>query len=250
VRVTIEVVAFTHTGRVREHNEDTVAVGEWVRNEPMEAPERFSLDAERPVVVLVADGMGGHNAGEVASRLAAERLGHVLARADLDAAEIEAALLSVNREIFDRMRERPEWLGMGTTVVGLVFAGDRAWAFNVGDSRGYRVQDGFLAQITTDDTRDAVAYGEAGPGRKTGAITQALGGAPSFVEILPHVQGVRVRPGSVFLLCSDGLSDMVGLDDMEAALSDDLGQSARALFDKAMAAGGEDNVSIVLAASR
>lgn len=242
----LDIVAFTHTGRVRDHNEDSITVGEWVRNEPMVEPQVFSIDLQGPLVVLVADGMGGHNAGEVASRLAAERIGRLVSRADLDGAEIEAAVREVNREIFARMAEQPDWLGMGSTVVGLACVGGRAWVFNVGDSRCYRVQDGFLAQITIDDARDAPSDCESRPGRKSGAITQALGGAASFIEVLPHVQEVRVRPGSVFLLCSDGLSDMVTLDEMEAALTADLTTAARGLFERAMEAGGEDNISIAL----
>jgi serine/threonine protein phosphatase PrpC len=243
----LEIVAFTHTGLVRDHNEDTVAVGEWVRNEPMTAPQTFSLDTAGTTVVLVADGLGGHNAGEVASQFAAERIVQLIAQAKVGGPGIEAVLRQVNEEIFGRMADRPELLGMGTTVAGFACAGEKAWMFHVGDSRGYRLRDGFLAQITVDDVREPAVGYDGGTVRKTGAITQALGGAARFVEILPHVEEIRVRPGAVLLLCSDGLSDMVTLDDMEASMGDDLEATARSLFDRAMAGGGQDNISIVLA---
>jgi serine/threonine protein phosphatase PrpC len=235
------VIAFTHQGAVRSHNEDTIAVGGWVHNAPMEAPRPMVHALDRPLLCLVADGMGGHAAGEEASRLAALRLAE-FAPTVADAAGISAAVRRVNREIFHAMREDARRLGMGTTVAGILIRGDGILWFNVGDSRLFRYRDRMLRQLSIDDVLDP----DADPRFRLPMITQALGGAPTFVEVEPHVGVEPLAPGARYLMCSDGLTDMVDLAAIEAELGGDDVTAVAELFDAAMFAGGHDNISMVL----
>jgi serine/threonine protein phosphatase PrpC len=173
----IEVNAFTHQGRWRESNEDSITVGGWVSDVAMTGPRRSRHDLTEPFLVAVADGMGGHAAGEVASRYAIKRLAaepFVGGEGD-----VTATLASINAELYQTMAAEPSWRGMGTTVVGLVLTPARAIWFNLGDSRLYRYHDGRLEQLSTDDVP---------PGGRSGAITQSLGGALALaaVQRRPH----------------------------------------------------------------
>lgn len=235
------VTAFTHQGAVRAQNEDTIAVGSWVWNASMAAPRQTVHEIGGPRLYLVADGMGGYAAGEEASRRAAFRLAKA-APAVADEAGITALLRQVNGELFDVMREEPQWLGMGTTVVGMVLRTDGIIWFNLGDSRLSRYRDGFLRQLSLDDVPDPYAAGQ----QRSHRITQALGGAPAFVEVTPHTGTEPLVPGWRYLLCSDGLTDMLDVATIEAVMAEDDVATVTALFERAMAAGGEDNVSIIL----
>jgi serine/threonine protein phosphatase PrpC len=242
----VEITAFTHQGSVRDHNEDALVVASWLRSAPMIAPERWRFALDRPIVCAIADGMGGQAAGEVASRLAVTRLRDEASRVE-SADDVATLLTEINAEIFAQMEREPSALRMGTTVVGLVFLPDRLVWFNVGDSRLYRHRNGFLRQISIDDVPAlASGRGNAGP-RATHEIRQALGGAATFRRVEPHVDTEELAVQSRWLLCSDGLTDMLDLDAMESCMASDDLEGARALFDRAMAAGGHDNVSIVIA---
>ena len=230
------ITAFTHHGRVREANEDTIVVGDWVNGADMEAPREFSHELSAPLLCVVADGMGGHSAGEVASRLAAEKL--LAARDRLtDAQSAAAALTATDDDLYLAMMRDPNLLGMGTTVVGLVLAGSRVVRFNVGDSRLYRFHDGKLVQLSIDDT-------PAGP--RSGLLTQSLGGALPPPGITPHTGEEELSAPARFLLCSDGLTDMLADQEIADCLTLSDRGAAMQLFDFAMEAGGYDNVSIVL----
>jgi serine/threonine protein phosphatase PrpC len=243
----LQIFYRTGRGRVRAHNEDSLAIDDDIPRLEMSASVQRVLDTDRPRVVLVADGMGGENSGEIASRLVGERLAMRLKEITLGQSSIVDMLRKTNRDVFDEMTVRPELGGMGSTVAGMVIANGDGWTFNVGDSRTYRLQDRYLEQLSHDDSADSVSYGHADNHAKTGRITQCLGGARQFIEIDPHVRRVRLATGSQFLLCSDGLSDVVSLDDMELACAEANGvQVVDALFEAAMTAGGPDNISIVL----
>lgn len=236
---------FTHQGAVREANEDTIALGDWVRRAPMAGPESRTLRLDQPRLVLVADGMGGHAAGDVASRAAAEVLRHRVARA-LDPASVVALLDEANGVLFQLMAERPALLGMGTTVAGVILTAERVLVFNVGDSRVYAVGDGTLEQLSTDDTP-----GPKQPDGRTALttsplVTQVLGGMGRPARIEPHVLELPFVPEHRFLIVSDGLTDLVPVADIAAAIQGDDHSSVERLFHLAMAAGGYDNVSIVL----
>lgn len=245
----VSVVALTHQGQVREGNEDTIAVGQWSRNRPMVRPEVSQHKIDSPFVGIVADGMGGHAAGEVASQFVVDVLTDA-APVLVDEDAIEARLKQANRSLFELMAQRANTTGMGTTVAGLAITLESIFAFNVGDSRVYREQHGYLKQLTVDDSSGRTSYGEEVQGEKTGVLSQALGGASQFIEIKPHVVKEALFENQRYLICSDGLSDMVDIDTMEECLTDSDMESVRNLFEKAIQAGGRDNISILMIRTR
>lgn len=241
----VHVAAFTHPGRVRSHNEDCIAVGTWLQQGIMDQAEQFMLPLEQPLLCLVADGLGGHAAGEVASRYAAQRLSAAVTGLDNNEQALSDCLQRISVEIQEEMRTNPNQIGMGTTVAGLIITPEGIVAFNVGDSRIYRHREDRLSQLSSDDTPEAM-YGLATGLFRSHIITQCLGGLDDSREMVPHIVPQPLETGCLYLLCSDGLTDMVNLNDLETSLSDDLGQTVITLFKKAMIAGGNDNVSIVL----
>jgi serine/threonine protein phosphatase PrpC len=211
----------------------------------MDQAEQFILPLEQPLLCLVADGLGGHAAGEVASRYAAQRLSAAVADLGNDEQAISDCLQRINAEIQEEMQTHPNQIGMGTTVAGLIITSEGIVAFNVGDSRIYRYWENCLDQVSIDDTPEAI-YGLVTSFFRSHIITQCLGGLDNSQEIEPHIVPQPLEIGCLYLLCSDGLTDMVNLYDLETSLSDDLQQTAITLFKKAMFAGGNDNFSIVL----
>jgi serine/threonine protein phosphatase PrpC len=236
---------FTHQGAVRDANEDTIALGDWLRRAPMAHPETRTVALDRPRLALVADGMGGHAAGEVASRAVAEGLVRRSALA-VDPAGVATILDEADADLFALMAERPALRGMGTTVAGVAVSPGRVLVFNVGDSRVYGLGDRTLEQLSTDDT--------PGPKHADGRtalatsplVTQVLGGISRPERIEPHVLELPCAPGVRFLITSDGLTDLVPMAEIAAAIDGNDRETVERLFHLAMAAGGLDNVSIVL----
>jgi protein phosphatase len=201
----------------------------------MATPEVLRLAARGPIVCAVADGMGGQAAGAVASRRVVQRLVNVAPTlGDEDA--VVGCLRTVNTELFAEMDRDPSTRGMGTTVAGIVFLPPHAVVFNVGDSRVYRSQDGFLRQLTVDDR----------PTPGSHRLTQALGGADDPVDVEPHVRREPLHEECRYLICSDGLTDGVDIDGLEACMVDDDVKTVERLFERAMEAGGLDNISVIL----
>jgi protein phosphatase len=243
----ITTVLRTDKGRVRDHNEDAIA----------EAPELG--------LVVLADGMGGHNAGEVASTLAINtilesmRAGWPL-RGEMAATEMpsESALLRKSIEvahaaIHEMAESQPQCQGMGTTVVACLLHDGRMHVAHVGDSRLYRLRGGTLTQITRDHSlvEDLIAKGfysreEARQNVRRNILTRALGSGDNLqVDVLNEPAEV----GDIYLLCSDGLTEMVSDEDIRLTLqkfSASLNQAAERLIALANEHGGKDNVSVVL----
>jgi PPM family protein phosphatase len=237
----IRSAGVTDTGRRRRRNEDA-----YVREPPLFA---------------IADGMGGAQAGEVASGLAAAVLEETaLVETRLDAGgnggeeRIEELIREANRRVFQRSNEDAATSGMGTTMtVALVNDVDGTIAFgHVGDSRAYRVRDGRLEQLTDDHSLvgELMRSGKLSPEEaeshpQRSVITRALGTEP---DIDVDTFTVEAEPDDLFLLCSDGLTDMVSDRDILALLqeSEDLQSAARALVEAANAVGGEDNITVVV----
>jgi serine/threonine protein phosphatase PrpC len=244
-RFELHIAAYTHQGRRRKNNEDCIVVDDWIHGDPMLAPvlHKRSLSARR--LCAVADGMGGHAAGEVASRFAIEHLVSRLPPTMPDAQAVADALLQVNRELFAEMQRNVSLRGMGTTIAGALIDGNAMVIFNIGDSRIYRLGAGAPARLSVDDVPNLQLPGLDLP-YKTGAVTQCLGGAREHMVIAPHVSRHGIAAGDTYLICSDGLSDMIDDADIGASVDADLAESARVLFDKAMARGGMDNISILL----
>jgi serine/threonine protein phosphatase PrpC len=235
----------THPGLVRPLNEDALGA-----------------DPEAGLFVL-ADGLGGYNAGEVASAMAVSSLLTRLS-AEFSAATVEghsfdpdqaldAALLKVNADIYAAALNSAAFEGMATTVVVAWLLGDRLWVAHTGDSRLYRLRDGELAQVTRDhsfsqELLDAgmVSEDEARLLPAKNLVTRALGAG---AEIEPEVHDYDLRAGDLMLLCSDGLTEMVHDGEIERVLQStlpDITEAARRLVVMANEAGGRDNISVVL----
>ncbi|SDG06738.1 Serine/threonine protein phosphatase PrpC [Limimonas halophila] len=243
-RVTVH--ALTHTGGMRAHNEDSLAVGDWVAVNDLERPKTLHPQLPGPVTAIVADGMGGHASGDVASegatRYLAKRMGQI-ARPDQAAQLLQEA----NRHLYEMMETGDGAPGMGTTVVALVLRPDEAILANVGDSRAYRWRAGELVQLSTDDTPGPKLADGRTAAHTSPMLTQSLGGQSGYVEVAAHADTDTPQAGDRYLLASDGLTDLVSPDTIGARLAGLDGAAAvEALFRDAMNEGGKDNISIVL----
>lgn len=240
------IAAFTHRGRVRPRNEDTVGIGNRILTGDMDSPVVITAQTGC-ALLMIADGMGGHAQGAMASRAV---LDYLVAAADRlsDPASCAEVIEEANQQLFKIMREHEEAIGMGTTLVGAALTADRMVTFNVGDSRCYLLSGGQLVQLSHDDVPEG-ANNHFGP-RQSHALTQALGGSSFPLAIEPHVSvDAPLAPGETLLLCSDGLTDMVANQVIGDSLRDTKTplQSVRKLVAKAFAAGALDNISLIVA---
>jgi len=240
------IAAFTHRGRVRPHNEDTVGIGNRILTGDMDSP--LVITAQTGCALLmIADGMGGHAQGAMASRAV---LDYLVGAADRlsDPTSCAEVIAEANQQLFKIMSEHEEAIGMGTTLVGAALTPDRMVTFNVGDSRCYVFSGGQLVQLSSDDV-PADAGDRFGP-RRSHALTQALGGTSFLIPLEPHFSvDPPLTPGETLLLCSDGLTDMVANDVISSTLrkSNDPLQITRKLAAKAFSGGARDNISLLVA---
>ena len=247
----IEAFGRTDVGRRRKVNEDSFLV----------APASH--------LYAVCDGMGGHNAGEVASRIAIETLGDFVERSSvekeitwpwglesgisIEANRLKTAVRLANSQVFQTADSREELAGMGTTVVAALVSANVMTLCSAGDSRCYLARDGELRQLTEDDSWVSAALGEGilnsddverHPLRNV--ITKAVGARDSIdLDVFEH----SMEPGDLALLCSDGLHGMVSDEDISRLIlsdPDSLEEASRRLVDAANEAGGRDNVTVVL----
>lgn len=240
----LQVTAFTHQGAVRPANEDTLVVDDGVQNEPMSAPDQATFET-LPLLAAVCDGMGGHAAGEVASQTVARLL--AARRRDAgDPGALRQIVVDANEELYRLMTERPETTGMGTTVAGVVLTAERVLIFNVGDSRVYGFSGNRIEQLSTDDTPGPKLDDGRTAAMTSSVINQVLGGTPMPEPLDVHVLEEPVDARGGWLIASDGLTDLVDMRGIGARLGDDDAVSVQALFEAAMAAGGRDNISIIL----
>jgi protein phosphatase len=242
---TIHASVLTDPGCVREINEDRVIL---VR--PADAP----VVAAKGVLVLVADGMGGHLAGEVASDLAASTIHRTYYDAARDVPQaLREAFLEANRQIFERASGSPHLQGMGTTCTALVLRGWEACWGHVGDSRLYLVRDGRIYQFTEDHSAVAklVATGqisrdEARHHEERNVILRALGTHPD-VEVDVSAHAIDLRAGDRFVLATDGLCDTVSDDELlDAVTATPVAGAAEALVGLARTRGGHDNITVAI----
>ena len=243
--MTIELFAAVDPGRARSNNEDSVA-----------------LD-DAALLAVLADGMGGYNAGEVASNMLTSfirtELGRWLQEASAQATDAEVrramdiCVDNANRAIFNAANSNPQYAGMGTTLVIAVFRESRLLVGHVGDSRAYRLRGGRLVQITRDHSllQEQIDAGlitpeQAAFSANKNLVTRAVGVEDT---VLLETHQHEVQPGDLYLMCSDGLSDM--LDDGTIAQvlqqSESLETTSSVLIAAANEAGGKDNISVVLA---
>ncbi|MDH4189089.1 MAG: Stp1/IreP family PP2C-type Ser/Thr phosphatase [Betaproteobacteria bacterium] len=245
-----DIATCTDPGIVRAHNEDSIAA-----------------DAANGLVVL-ADGMGGYNAGEVASGIAttvittevaralAAAAGHAKEDEDRRAATenlVREQVLKANTSIYQAAQSQPQYAGMGTTLVLCLFYDNRVMVAHIGDSRVYRLRDGVFMQVTRDHSllQEQIDSGlitreQAKHAQHKNLVTRALGIDPT---VEPEIHDYDAKPGDVYLLCSDGLCDMVTDDDIGLtvqALGANLKLAVQQLVQMANDNGGRDNVSVIL----
>jgi len=247
----LDCATLSHPGMVRSHNEDSVFV-----------------DGEAGIAIL-ADGMGGYNAGEVASGIAVNVVssgmlpdlnsGRELSKIDIASGLTHAALLlqqqiaAANKGIYEAAQARPECAGMGTTIVSAVFCGNRISIGHIGDSRCYRLRGDKFEQLTRDHSllQEQIDSGQltqeqAKFSLNKNLVTRALG----IEAIVPaDIVEYRVEANDIYLLNSDGLTDMVEPDVIQKIVTEkrtDLALAAADLIDIANTNGGRDNISVVL----
>jgi protein phosphatase len=243
--------AITDVGKKRKGNEDSLFV-----------------NAEQGLFV-VADGMGGHAAGEVASKVAVESINDfvVLTAGDeeitwpfgldenmsYDGNRLKTAIRFANRKVLEATRERSEYEGMATTVAAVLVDGESANIGHVGDSRVYLLRDGKIEQLTSDHSwvneqiqSGVISSDQARSHPLRNVVTRALGGKPDLqVDMMVH----KAKAGDLLLLCSDGLTTMMGDEEIAKVAAEagaDLGKAAKALVAAANAHGGEDNITVLL----
>jgi protein phosphatase len=233
--ILVSAASQTDQGRRRRRNEDSL------------------LLLEDHHLFVVADGMGGHAGGDVASKMAVETIGEAFkknvfageAYPDVPrrGSELALAIQMANKAIFDHAKANAAYQGMGTTVVSARFSPNkqRVYVGHVGDSRCYRLRNQVLTQVTTDHTMGA--QGVVGP--LASHLNRAVGVTPGVkVDLLI----ARPRPEDVYLLCSDGLSKMVADGDIQEILNQepDLSKAVQKLVERANAKGGRDNITVIL----
>jgi protein phosphatase len=243
-RLKVTVAAKTDLGRVRENNED---------KHEFFVPSTDDELAWRGMLFVVCDGMGGHEAGQIASELACKTFISVYRDhpSDDPAEAARSAATAANRFVLDVARAVPSRKGMGTTLSALLLVQDKAYIVQVGDSRVYRLRDGALAQMTVDHTwvEETVAMGsmtreaaEAHPYKHV--LTRAIGTEP---EVKADVFIEDVRPADVYLVCSDGLTNHVTDEEIQDVLGK-IGpaEAAWSLVGKALVGGGSDNTTAIV----
>src|SRR5438105_4401548 len=246
----VKSVGLTHVGRQRQHNEDSFLVEDGAK------------------LYLVADGMGGHAAGEIASRIAVDSISEFILHSKEDDGtwphaydehyrrstnKLMAAVRMANTRVLEAMRKDARLRGMGTTVVACLADADTMSFAHVGDSRAYMIRNNQLQRITNDHSwvfeqvqAGMLTEAEAEKHPLRNVITRALGGA---LQVSPDASEIEVKEGDVFLLCSDGLTGMVPEDEILKLVTeneDDLTAACQKLIDTANERGGLDNITAIL----
>ncbi|MFF3581278.1 PP2C family protein-serine/threonine phosphatase [Streptomyces mirabilis] len=239
----VAVSALSHPGLLRERNEDSLVVGPWTLCATVtENPQTLVFPLGTPLVVAVADGLGGHPGGDVASALAAHRLASIGPTLSSEDA-VRDALNACNHALYKAAGGTgSELAAMGTTVAGVVVRPGSLLTFNVGDSRVFAASRDGLRQVSVDDSPPL----EPGQ-RTTSLVTQCLGGAPGYRPISPHVSAASLSPGDRYLICTDGLTDPVTPEEIDAVTREyDDARVAFELWRAAIAAGGPDNITLAV----
>jgi protein phosphatase len=228
MRVAIRYAAGSDVGRARENNEDSAYAGPWL--------------------LAVADGMGGHVGGEIASSLAIQALSSIdeeVPQANL-VEVIERAVLAANQAIAHKVEEEPALQSMGTTCTAMLWSGTHTALAHIGDSRAYMLREGILYQITEDHTLEKMLTGEDGAApHLANRLVRVLDGRP---ERKPDLSLREALPGDRYLLCSDGLSGPVDAEAMHQVLTTeaDTDAAVRELIELANRGGGPDNITVIV----
>jgi PPM family protein phosphatase len=236
------VTALSHAGAVRDHNEDSLVIGQWTLcAAETETPQTLAFPIASPLVVAIADGLGGHPAGDVASTFVVRELAQVGPTLDSEQ-KLRDVLNACNKALYNIAADQPTLLAMGTTVAGVLITSDQVFAFNVGDSRVYTHGPDGLRQVSVDDSPPLP------PGQDhTAIVTQTLGGGLTYTDVEPHVAAFPQSTDVRWLICSDGLSDLVDNETLSDLLKE--AEDSRAAFElwkAAIEAGGDDNITLAL----
>lgn len=239
----IEIDALCHMGLVRGNNEDALSVSGLLLRDDV-AAVTVDTPEEGFFYLLVADGMGGHDNGEEASEFALEQLKEQFSQRQIAAGTFEDDIREATRGIALKLNrtaaERGQQLPMGCTLTGVVWHYGHIWLINAGDSRTYRQRGGMLRQLTTDETERGIT-GDPNADKR---LLNCLGGGCEGRLTVENLDG-KLLEDDILLICSDGLTDMVTDEQIEAAIAE--GATAADLYRLACEAGGVDNVSIILA---
>jgi serine/threonine protein phosphatase PrpC len=255
-RLELTVAAATDVGEVREHNEDSFLVGDLDKGEKLDLGEPFAAKSDRGTLMIVCDGMGGVEGGEVASELAAKSIWREMQTTpgtrdpEVFARLLRRATRVANHDVYQMGKKEPGLKGMGTTVSAAGIVSDRLVIATVGDSRAYVLRSGALVQVTRDQSLSsaliAAGHDEEVAERAGSAILQALGVND---DVEPSLSIIELRRGDRVLLCSDGLHGLVGDPALALLLAapHSVGESVKLLVTAARAAGGTDNITAVVA---
>ena len=207
-------------------------------------------------IFLVADGMGGHAAGEIASRMTAEKIQEILSSGNPGSSiedRLQSAVREANATVYEAQKTQPEYRGMGSTLTVLTFAGNNYHVAQVGDSRAYLLRNGSLVQLTQDHSlvwplykSGMITKDDISKNPRKNLITRSIGTQP---QVEADLQTGPVAERDLFLLCSDGLTDVLSDNDICSILlsgSANVQQSSDLLVDAANSGGGPDNVTVVL----
>lgn len=240
--IELDISAASRTGCVRSQNEDMILVdNQFIRDDYYR--KQAVLDGDDRLMVAVADGMGGHNRGDIASDDVLHNLQYFffdipscLSAGDFNEA-IVGWLESINNYVASKGRADEQFKGMGTTLVGFTYYNHDFYSMNCGDSRLYRFRNHQLVQLTTDHSLSNMVVGE----KRKNIITNCIGGGcvSSYIDMVQMTDDVF--SGDIYILCSDGLTDM--LSDEEISILMEQHVDADTLCDAAIEAGGIDNVS-------
>jgi len=241
--VTIDTVC--DMGLVRTNNEDMVSInGELLRDNSLK--HKYKIDPDDKMIFAVADGMGGHNGGEIASEMVLVKLNQFVNTlpSGMSASIIKQAFERWIQQIHTKLNqeglERLQNKNMGTTLVGILFYESKVFYFNAGDSRLYRFRQNILRKISTDHTLKDMGGMRNAPSNVL--INSIGGGKDTFIDFVEITE--RVLNNDVYLLCSDGLSDLINDDTIEQTLIENI--KAENLIKKAKEQGGTDNISAIV----
>ena len=248
------VAGASDIGQVREHNEDHFLVGDLDTRQTVDVAAPWHGQGQRGPLLVVCDGMGGVEGGEIASELAAQVMWREMKSTpatrdpDVFARLVRRAARVANHDVYAMARREPGLRGMGTTLSAAGVINDRLVVATVGDSRVYVMRSGALVQVTRDQTLQsallAAGHSEGEAASAGGAILQALGVSP---DVEPSLSIIELRAGDRVLLCSDGLHGLVGDPALAVLLSEPhtVAESVKLLIAAARAAGGSDNITAI-----
>jgi len=243
----------TRKGINKNKNEDSVVINDVVLNN-----EYYTINIEEPnLLIAIADGVGGNNAGDIASSMAVGGIKVLKKCKVIDEKTISNAITDINNKIIEESNRKPELLRMATTLSGIYFIGDKAWLFHVGNTRVYTMQSGYLKQLTEDHTTvnwlvrtGAISNEEAETHSKRNEITNCIGGGNEKLLEALFVSEVfgTIENSPKIIITSDGVHEYVDIDELEKIMCDNLtGQEiCEKIISEALKNGSQDDSSVIV----